>query len=107
MSKENDFLFFAISRPISGNSLASIIGGRFSYNLDFVTKLIVNVDPTFTLLLTETVPPIYSIIRLQILSPSPVPCEFILECSSSILKFMKSLSKFSSLMPTPWSMTSI
>jgi hypothetical protein len=67
----------------------------------------VNVVPIFSTLSTMTWPPICSIMRLQILSPSPVPCEFTLECSSSFPNSMKSFPRFSFLMPTPESMISI
>ena len=80
---------------------------KFCWYYALVTRLMVKVVPWFTLLATDTVPPICSIIRLQILRPRPVPYAFILECSSSMLKFMKSFPRFSSFIPTPQSTMSI
>ena len=73
----------------------------------FIDKLIVNTVPFPSTLSTLTVPPIYSIIRLQILNPRAVPEVLIFECSSSLPKSIKSFERFSCLMPTPESIISI
>ena len=72
-----------------------------------VLILIVKVVPYPKMLSTFTSPPIFSIILLQILSPKPVPWEFILECSSSLPNSMNSFDRFSFLIPTPESIISI
>ena len=66
-------------------------------------KEILNLVPFPTLLFTATEPPIYSIIYLQILNPSPVPFKFICLCSFSLAKSVKSFPIFSLDMPAPLS----
>ena len=57
-------------------SLSDKIRGNRWFDLftrHIATKIIVNTDPTFSSLVTCTVPPICSTIDLQMLSPSPLP----------------------------------
>jgi hypothetical protein len=56
---------------------------------------------------TFTFPPIFSIIFLQILNPSPVPLLFKPCESYNLLKLWKSFPKFSFEMPAPESFTTI
>ena len=78
-----------------------------SFSIHLVCTQMLNSEPTPYLLLTATEPPICSIIFLQMLRPSPVPCLFLWEFSSSLLKSMNSFLTPSSLMPTPVSITLI
>ena len=75
----------------------------FFLTLLFVCRSIINVEPLPILLSTETLPPIQWMSSLQILRPSPVPVALMSSCSASFPKFMNSLSKFSSEIPTPLS----
>jgi hypothetical protein len=54
---------------------------------------------------TLTLPPIFSIIFLQMLSPNPVPCLFYPLVSASLLKLWNSFPIFSYEMPIPESLT--
>ncbi len=76
-------------------------------NLILVLMTILKMEPWLILLWTDTLPPICSIILLQMLNPSPVPCKFIWECSSNFPNSMNKFFKFYSEMPTPWSFISI
>ena len=60
--------------------------------------------PSPILLVTETLPPIFSMIYLQILRPRPVPLVFDFACSFKLLKFINSLEMPSSLIPEPLSL---
>ena len=57
--------------------------------------------PTSSLLITLTVPPIFSMINLQILNPSPLPPGLIFLCSDKLPKFMNKLSILFSGIPQP------
>ena len=72
-----------------------------------MTSFTVKVVPYPSILSTVTVPPIFSIILLQMLRPKPVPWAFTFECSSSFPKSINSLERFSFLIPTPVSEMSI
>ena len=74
--------------------------------MHLVLMLIVNVVPRSRSLWTYTLPPICSMMFLQMDRPSPVPAAFLSLCCSSLLKFMKSLARFSFEIPTPLSMIS-
>jgi len=58
-------------------------------------------------LFTLTIPPIFSIMVLQILRPRPVPYLFISLVSANLLKLWKSLLRFSYAIPTPLSLITI
>ena len=66
-----------------------------------VLRFIINDVPTPILLLTLTLPPIFSMMFLQIERPRPVPPLFKWEFSYSFEKLIKSLEIPSSLMPRP------
>jgi hypothetical protein len=72
--------------------------------MQWVFRLIMNDVPYPRTLYASTLPPICSIIFLQIDSPSPVPDAFLLEFSSNLLKSMNSFSSPASEMPIPVSM---
>ena len=71
--------------------------------MHFVLNKIVNLAPFPSSLLHVTLPPIYSIICLQIESPRPVPPLFCSEFSSSFPKSLKSYFNPSFEMPFPLS----
>ena len=75
-----------------------------SYTLHLVFMSIMNSVPTPSSLLTSTLPPIYSIICLQMDKPRPVPYKFLFEFSSNLLKLINSFLSPSLEMPTPVSM---
>ena len=60
-----------------------------------------------TSLSTLTVPPIFSIIRLHILNPNPVPLLFMFYVSANLLKFKNSFFRFSYAIPIPESLIDI
>jgi hypothetical protein len=76
--------------------------------LVMVWSFIIKVAPCpIPLLSTYTVPPIYSIKCLQILSPRPVPYLFYLLWSANLLKLINSLLRSSLAMPGPESVIEI
>ena len=64
-------------------------------------NLILNSVPTFSSLEQVTLPPICSIICLQIERPRPVPLLFLSAFSANLLKLRKSLLRPSLEMPVP------
>lgn len=74
---------------------------KVSGNLHITLKMIEKVDPSPTVLLTLTAPPIYSTIILQMLRPKPRPVGFAFLCSSKLLKLMKRPASFSADIPQP------
>ena len=88
----------------SGLMFWSLTSSHF-FTMHLVLTFIMNSEPSPTLLLTLTEPPICSIIFLHIDSPRPVPYLFLYEFSSSLLKSINSfLTPFSDI-PTPVSIT--
>ena len=74
---------------------------------DWAQSWIIKVVPIPNWLVTLISPPIYLTIFLLIVRPRPVPCLFILECSSSLLNSKNNFSKFSFFIPIPESTISI
>ncbi len=111
-------LFRLIGRELE-SSLSKGVKLSISYSLlikvfksylstfDLAQSKILNVVPFPNSLWTVISPPIYLTIFLLIESPRPVPCLFILDCSSNLLNYKNNLSKFSSLIPIPESDISI
>jgi hypothetical protein len=74
--------------------------------LCFINKQNSNLVPLPTSDLTEILPPIYSIIFLTIINPSPVPLSFISFLSFSFPKYLNNFLRSLSLIPIPESSTS-
>ena len=80
----------------------------FLFNINILGQtVIVNIVPLLISLLADTLPPIYSIILLQILRPKPDPSKFNCYSSSNLLKSINNLFKFSFDIPIPKSYISI
>ena len=77
----------------------------FGWVFVLVDRVTLKVEPCPKTLCTSTLPPIFSIICLQMLRPSPVPLLFIF--LSSRVKSVNSFEISSFLIPTPVSLTSI